>query len=328
MHIAKMFHSELLPSTGRNHLSLYLKIQKEESFESIEENLLHQLKILESFVDQSINFKHKEKLLAPFKEILLPQNRHLFDNKSFQQFCFFRNQHNFYFFKINDPLETISVASKSFHLKPLIKYFNSHIPYLFLKNDPHHSDLLKGYWGNKLVDKIRIQDEFSEFQLIEKYIEESKRLRIPFYSLGLKKKNFLSLKNLKSHHHLEEKLTHLNHGEHTDEERIHSFIKKDIIHHGLVSNEKNFNHSFDFEKILTMASKGEIKEAYFHHDSTIFGKITKDWKIYDLSLFQQDNEDDDIFDDLSQLILSKGGKVFFHNFQETNGDQDPGIFFR
>lgn len=301
---------------------------------------------LKQTLDEAYEWLHHVLPIEEKKKFLEPIESLLNDAKVFKQMKgnigLFRNENFFRILNIPIEIERSCQVATTFHVKPLLRWFQGDQEFLLLTVSPKKADLYIGSKDTlKLIDRIEFEEVVSRLHVVGKKStikrrqpKESRSSEIVSWvsylvsQIALKSKPKLFLagdslvlhavkKNLKYdqiHQTLvAQSFSETMLGDICQKIRVlmkdysQKMIQRSLLEFRLAEAEnKTQKNLFQITKAVV---EGKVRKLIVTDELNIFGKIDQKSGGLALHPFDLDHEDDCVLDDLAQMVLSQGGEV-------------------
>ncbi len=326
----------IIESHGGIHLTAYIestpdlggiKLQLEESLATARE-------LLSSALDDN-----------QMREFLLPLYKLLHDDRTLRSlkdnFGIFRTADSFRIMTLSTEVEHLTVVAETFHVKPLLKWFQNQSHFVWLDFGKHHCKVYQGDdCSLRTVKVLRLGETYhgSEMHysecILEPSVAEIKNLRwrgmSPIVFLTGHLMMCEGAAKLLRHSGVETR--HFRHFDDSDFEssavaRIRGFLAR-RSRHRFNSAMKEFELSevgnskpMTVGQIAQMVARGSVQKLMIAADVQIFGKFDQRTGCLAVTPTQFDHEDDDVLDDMAQKVIAAGGEVFIADKKEIPGNR-------
>ena len=301
------------------------------------------LRVIENSLEQLPGFDSIDTIMKPFYELKEDKD---FWNHTSEGVAVFANIEKCIVYNLHIPVKELGVVANSFHIKPLIKAFQStenyHLLGLSRENftlyhgnrygfeevaiDPDAPRTMKEVLGDQLSDPYfgDVKDEINKdtekyFRYVDSFVLEnhSKTSKLPLVLVALTEYHSEFKKISNNPHLLEEGINKSIESMELDE-----IEKKARIIIGAINTEKmqKMTESYaqseaqslgssDLVQVAKAAFESRVESILIEEDKIIPGRI--DNSTGKIKSGDIDNPNfDDVLDDLAELVLSGGGEVF------------------
>lgn len=232
------------------------------------------------------------------------------------------------FLKVQSEISDFIVVADSFHIKPLLRIKSNLSGFFIVSMSSRAINVMIENQGHF----VRIDSYRNEPGLLSKEKKESKDFftdsaqelnklfsayRLPIILVGVRNHVSHMRKNLKQAMLLEEAVVGNVEKMKADElaERVYKIMEpyyfklEEKIKFEVEKAQKNNLLITYLEDIALTASLGKVKKLFVVENKHVWGSMNIENGDISITPRQQNSKDDDLLDDLSQLVLSKGGEV-------------------
>jgi hypothetical protein len=334
---AKRILDQLYAQRNEHHVSIYIPHSSEECRRGM---LVEAIAEAESLLLETLRRSEVERLLSPIR-LLLGENRRDFSNVK-DNIAIFRTNRLFRIISVPISVPAITVVSKSFHLKPLMRWAQADHSFLLVGVDSRNIHLYRGNLqsiqrmeasplppllppkgtlmslGKWYLGRGREQQKREAlFNFSERLSSWVPNLRTKIFFAGTHSDCALlaelapKLKVQRSPISQQFQLNRIN--------QIHQLIREalekknqqrlqQILLEYYEAEEQGLG-SKDIKMIAQQAAMGNVKRLFIAHDVHLWGRFDISTGCMTLRPAQLDTQDEDVLDDLAELVRAKGGEV-------------------